>query len=115
REIQEKVFKLLGIDRGEAEKRFGHLLEAFDYGVPPHGGIAPGLDRFVMLMTGSKSLRDVIAFPKTQKAVSLMDGSPSEVAENQLKELHIKLTHPDPLLGREGKCSPCSLKRRGRG
>ncbi len=91
REIQEKIFELLGIDRGEAKKRFGHLLEAFDYGVPPHGGIAPGLDRLIMLMTGSKSLRDVIAFPKTQKATSLMDGSPSEVAENQLKELHIKL------------------------
>ena len=90
RETQEKVFELLGIDREEAKKRFGHLLKAFDYGVPPHGGIAPGLDRLIMLMTGSKSLRDVIAFPKTQKATSLMDGSPSEVAENQLKELHIK-------------------------
>ncbi len=91
KEIQEKVFKLLGIDKGEAKKRFGHLLEAFDYGVPPHGGIAPGLDRLIMLMTGSKSLRDVIAFPKTQKAISLMDGSPSKVNENQLKELHLKL------------------------
>ncbi|MCK5594585.1 aspartate--tRNA ligase [bacterium] len=96
REIQEKVFELLGIDREEAKKRFGHLLEAFDYGVPPHGGIAPGLDRLIMLMTGSKSLRDVIAFPKTQKATSLMDGSPSKVAENQLKELHIKMINKIP-------------------
>jgi len=95
REIQEKVFKLLGIDKGEAKKRFGHLLEAFDYGVPPHGGIAPGLDRLIMLMTGSKSIREVIAFPKTQKAASLMDGSPSKVDEKQLKELHLDLLKGD--------------------
>ena len=89
--LQQKVFKLLGIDAAEAEKKFGFLLNAFKYGAPPHGGIAFGFDRIAMLMTGSKSIREVIAFPKTASAVSLMDDAPSEVDEKQLRELHIRV------------------------
>jgi aspartyl-tRNA synthetase len=89
--LQSKVFGLLGIGKEEAEKRFGFLLNAFKYGAPPHGGIAFGLDRIAMLLTGSKSIRDVIAFPKTASAMSLMDEAPSEVDEKQLRELHIRV------------------------
>jgi aspartyl-tRNA synthetase len=89
--LQAKVFSLLGIEKDEQEKRFGFLLNAFKYGAPPHGGLAFGLDRIAMLLTGSKSLRDVIAFPKTASAVSLMDEAPSEVEEKQLKELYIRV------------------------
>jgi aspartyl-tRNA synthetase len=89
--MQEKMFRLLGIGEEEANKKFGFLLNAFRYGAPPHGGIAFGLDRLVMLLTGMKSIRDVIAFPKTASAVSLMDEAPSEVDEKQLKELHIRV------------------------
>lgn len=89
--LQSKVFGLLGIGKEEAEKRFGFLLNAFKYGAPPHGGLAFGVDRIAMLLTGSKSLRDVIAFPKTASAVSLMDEAPSEVDDKQLKELHIRV------------------------
>ncbi|MFH5885526.1 aspartate--tRNA ligase [Halalkalibaculum sp. DA3122] len=91
RELQQKMFALLGIDDKEAEKRFGFLLEAFKYGAPPHGGIALGVDRIVMLLSGGKSLRDVIAFPKNQKAQNLMDGSPDYVDPEQLDDLHIRL------------------------
>jgi len=90
-ELQQRMFTLLGIDEEEAEEKFGFLLDAFKYGAPPHGGIALGLDRIVMLMSGATSLRDVIAFPKNQRAQSPMDSSPSEVDESQLKELHISL------------------------
>jgi aspartyl-tRNA synthetase len=93
-DVQKRVFSVLGIDDQEAEEKFGFLLNAFKYGAPPHGGIAFGLDRMIMLMAGAKSLRDVIAFPKNQKAQSLMDNCPDTVDECQLKELHISLRKP---------------------
>ncbi len=91
RATQEKVFNLIGMDLGQARERFGHLLEAFEYGAPPHGGIASGIDRLVMLMAGEPNIREVIAFPKTQRAADLMAGAPSEVDPKQLEELHIQL------------------------
>jgi aspartyl-tRNA synthetase len=88
--MQQKVFDLLKINAEEAEKRFGFLLEALRYGAPPHGGIALGLDRWVMLYAGYDNIRDVIAFPKTQKASDLLTGAPAEVDARQLRDLHIQ-------------------------
>ena len=93
-DMQEKVLELLGIDEQEAEDKFGFLLNALKFGCPPHGGIAFGLDRLIMLMTGTNSIRDVMAFPKTQTAACLLTSAPSEVSERQLKELSIRLRKP---------------------
>jgi aspartyl-tRNA synthetase len=90
-ELQRKVFRLLGYSDGEIEERFGHMLEAFEYGAPPHGGIALGIDRIVMLLAGEETIREVIAFPKTQAAIDLTFDAPATVAEEQLSELHIRL------------------------
>lgn len=88
---QARIFRAIGLNDEEIRTRFGFLLEAFSYGAPPHGGIAPGLDRLIAMMTRSESIRDVIAFPKTQKAVCFMTGAPSDVSEKQLKELGLKI------------------------
>ena len=95
REVQEKVFELIGLDVDVAQERFGHMLEAFEYGTPPHGGIAPGIDRLVMLLAGEPNIREVIAFPKTQQAADLMAGAPSPVELEQLGELHIRIVEKE--------------------
>jgi aspartyl-tRNA synthetase len=94
REVQEQMFSLIGLSKEEAIDKFGYLLEAFEYGTPPHGGIAFGLDRMIMLLTNRENIRDVIAFPKTQSASCLLSRAPSAVTYKQLKELHIRTDNP---------------------
>jgi aspartyl-tRNA synthetase len=99
-ELQKRMFAILGIDGDAAEAKFGFLLTAFRFGAPPHGGIAMGLDRIAAIITGSTSIREVIAFPKTQKATCLLTGAPTPVAPDQLRDLHVRSTAPRP---EEGK------------
>ena len=94
-EVQQQVFGLLGIQPEQARERFGFLLDALQFGAPPHGGIALGIDRWVMLFGGLDNIRDCIAFPKTQKATDLMTEAPGEVEPKQLKELSIKVVRPE--------------------
>ena len=90
-EIQKRVFRIIGFSEEEGMRRFGFLLNSFKYGAPPHGGIALGLDRLIMIMAGEKTIREVIPFPKNTAGVSPMEDSPSIVEEEQLRELHLKL------------------------
>lgn len=95
RELQAKIFSLLKIDAERQQARFGHMLEAFEFGAPPHGGMAPGIDRFVAILCGEDNIRDVIAFPKNQQAEDLMMHAPSDVDEDQLELLHLAIVHPE--------------------
>jgi aspartyl-tRNA synthetase len=93
-EVQQKVFAAMKITQDEQRAKFGFLLDALQYGAPPHGGIAFGFDRMVTLMAGAEAIRDVIAFPKTQRGQDLLTGAPTPVSEQQLRELHLRLRNP---------------------
>ncbi len=95
RDVQERMFRAIGMAEEEARAQFGHLLEAFEFGAPPHGGIAPGIDRLVMLLAGEPNIREVIAFPKTQRAADLMLGAPAAISDRQLRDLHLSLDHTE--------------------
>jgi aspartyl-tRNA synthetase len=97
RDVQTKVFEIMGYRVEDVEERFGHLLRALEFGAPPHGGIAPGIDRTMMLLAGEDTIRDVIAFPKNQGAQDLMLEAPATIDEEQLQELHIKVVLPEPV------------------
>jgi len=105
-ELQKRIFSIVGFDPAEAESKFGFLLDAFKYGAPPHGGIAPGFDRLVMIMAGETTIREVIAFPKNSFAEGLMDSSPNEVAQKQLDELHLTVKVPSKDGAPEAKAPP---------
>jgi aspartyl-tRNA synthetase len=95
RALQEKIFGLIGLEPEVARARFGHMLEAFEYGTPPHGGIAPGIDRICMILADEPNIREVIAFPKNQAARDVMGDAPSQVEAKQLEELHIRTVLPE--------------------
>jgi len=95
-DVQQKLFSLLGIDEAAQKNKFGFLLDALQYGAPPHGGIALGLDRLVMILRGISNIRDVIAFPKTQSGADVMCGAPAPIDDKQLREAHIKVVPPGP-------------------
>jgi aspartyl-tRNA synthetase len=95
-EVQRRIFEALGLSQEETEEKFGHLIRAFRYGAPPHGGIAMGVDRIVMLMAGKEAIRDVTAFPKAQSGADPLTGAPAPVAEDQLRELGIRVVAPPP-------------------
>ena len=91
-DLQNKIFKILSIESSEIERRFGHILEAFQYGAPPHGGIALGLDRLIMILTNEPNIREVIPFPKTADAKDLMMGAPTPLSKKSLQENHLEIT-----------------------
>ena len=102
KDVQEKVFEAIGLSETEAEEKFGYLMEAFQFGAPPHGGMAFGLDRLVMLLAGASSIRDVIAFPKTASAQCLLTRAPGSVSDAQLRDLHVRRAEETATEGDEG-------------